>query len=244
MNPKPILGLPDLEYWHIPTHTNMGIPIPIWGPHFECRFNLGISSVGPQIGMNPVLEWVSDWTIPKPIRGFVLVWGYLDPHFGSGIPESVWGFIVLYIPILVRGSPFWYGDSGFPVLVWGSPNRFWDSQTNMGILATRIPILVWGSPDQNGDPQTKMGCLLILSHSVQWWDLIYLSTDLNHSWLLLYSSLLHFKPFVTTPPCCSRFSPFSHSLVHRLYPGWLVFFDFSIPRWLQPSQKQLKLIIW
>ena len=32
----------------------MGIPIPIWGPHFECRSNLGISSVGPQIGMNPI----------------------------------------------------------------------------------------------------------------------------------------------------------------------------------------------
>ena len=27
MNPKPILGLPDLEYWQIPTQTNLGIPV-------------------------------------------------------------------------------------------------------------------------------------------------------------------------------------------------------------------------
>ncbi len=60
MNPILVWGLPDLEYWHIPTHTDMGIPIPIWGPHFECRSNLGISSVGPQIGVNPILVWVSD----------------------------------------------------------------------------------------------------------------------------------------------------------------------------------------
>ena len=41
MNPIQLWGLPDLEYRHIPTHTDLGIPIPIWGPHFECRSNLG-----------------------------------------------------------------------------------------------------------------------------------------------------------------------------------------------------------
>ena len=33
MNPKPILGLPDLEYWQIPTQTDSGSP----------RFEMGIA---------------------------------------------------------------------------------------------------------------------------------------------------------------------------------------------------------
>jgi len=54
-----------------------------------------------------------------------LVWGCIDPHFGSGIPESVWGFFVIRIPISVWGSPFWFGDPqtnmGIPKLKWGVP---------------------------------------------------------------------------------------------------------------------------
>ncbi len=85
-----------------------------------------------------------------------MVWGCLDPHFGSGIPESVWGFIVWCIPILVRGSPFWYGDVLIPILVRGSPNRFGDSfeahpHSGLGIHLKRIPISVWGSPFWYGD---------------------------------------------------------------------------------------------
>ena len=131
-DPILVWGLPDLEYWHIPTHTDMGIPIPIWGPHFECLFNLGISSVGPQIGMNPILVWVSDWTIPSPIRG-----------------SPFWYGDVL-IPISVRGSPNQNGDpqTKIPILIWGLPisvwvgicqySKSWSPHTNMGF----IPI--WG----------------------------------------------------------------------------------------------------
>ena len=80
----------------------------------------------------------------------VFVWGFGDPHFGSGIPESVWGLFVIHIPILIRGSLFWYGDSGIPksvlgripILVRGSP--FWYGDSG-------IPILVRGSLNRFGD---------------------------------------------------------------------------------------------
>jgi hypothetical protein len=41
MNPKPILGLPDLETDSGSPRSDMGIPVPIWGPRFECCSNLG-----------------------------------------------------------------------------------------------------------------------------------------------------------------------------------------------------------
>ena len=41
-------------------HIDMGIPIPIWGPYFECRSNLVTIKVAPQIGMIPKPVWVSD----------------------------------------------------------------------------------------------------------------------------------------------------------------------------------------
>jgi hypothetical protein len=41
MNPIVILGLPDLEINSGSPHTDSGIPILVWGPHFECRSNLG-----------------------------------------------------------------------------------------------------------------------------------------------------------------------------------------------------------
>ena len=41
MNLKPILGLPDLETNSGSPRSDMGIPVPIWGPRFECRSNLG-----------------------------------------------------------------------------------------------------------------------------------------------------------------------------------------------------------
>ncbi len=67
----------------------------------------------------------------------ILVWGCLDPHFGLGIPESVWGLFVICISISVWGSLFWFGDP----------------QTNMG-----IPKLKWGVPvfiqDDDGDGAT------------------------------------------------------------------------------------------
>jgi hypothetical protein len=119
-------------------HTNMRSPF--WMP-----FQFGDKTLKSQIGMNPIPLLVSDWTIPKPIRG----------------------------------SPFWYGDSGIPVLVWGSPNRFGDSfdahppfrfgdprfgmgirgspfwfgypRIGLGIHLMHIPILLWGSPFWYGD---------------------------------------------------------------------------------------------
>jgi hypothetical protein len=42
-------------------------------------------------------------------------------------------------------------------LVWGSPNRFGDPHTKMGMRVARIPISVWGSQNQFGDAQTKTG---------------------------------------------------------------------------------------
>jgi hypothetical protein len=60
MNPIPILGLPDLEYRQIPTHNDSGIPVPIWGPHFECRSKIGDETLKSQIGTNPKLLLVSD----------------------------------------------------------------------------------------------------------------------------------------------------------------------------------------
>ena len=78
----------------------------------------------------------------------------IDPHFGSGIPESVWEFFVILIPILVRGSPFWYGDVLIPILVWRSPNRFGDSfEVGHPHFALGIPVLVWGF----GDPRFGLG---------------------------------------------------------------------------------------
>jgi hypothetical protein len=60
-------------------------------------------------------------------------------------------------PILVWGSPFWFGDpqtkTGIPKPKWGcesqeSPNRFGDPRTEMGINT---------SPYQNGDPRIGLG---------------------------------------------------------------------------------------
>ena len=47
----------------------------------------------------------------------ILVWGCIDPHFGSGIPKSVWGFFVIHIPISVWGSPFLFGDPHMPAMM-------------------------------------------------------------------------------------------------------------------------------
>ena len=153
----------------------------------------------------PVLVWGSPNQCGDSLFG-AFPFRFGDPRFGMGIrgspfwfgyPRIGLGIHLMHIPISLWGSPFCYGDSGIPVLVWGSPNRFGDSFDTHPHFAFGIPVLVScnahphfgmgipepirGSPNQNGDPQTKMGCLLILSHSVQWCDLIYLSTDLNHS---------------------------------------------------------------
>ena len=42
-------------------------------------------------------------------------------------------------------------------MVWGSPNRFGDPHTKMGMRVARIPISVWGSQNRFGDPRTKTG---------------------------------------------------------------------------------------
>ena len=55
--------------------TDMGIPIPIWGPYFECRSNLVTIKVAPQIRINTKPVWVSDWKIPKPVRGSPFCYG-------------------------------------------------------------------------------------------------------------------------------------------------------------------------
>ncbi len=90
----------------------------------------------------------------------VLVWGCLDPHFSSGIPELVRGFIVMCIPILVRGSPFWYGDVFIPIPKRVFPFRFGDSFEVHPHFGSEIPVfdgdlgipvLVWGSPNRFGD---------------------------------------------------------------------------------------------
>ena len=54
----------------------------------------------------------------------------MDPRFGLGIPELVWGF----------------------------PNRFGDSCNVHPNFDLVIPKPIWGSPNRYGDPQTKMGC--------------------------------------------------------------------------------------
>jgi hypothetical protein len=41
MKTIPILGVPDLEINSGSPRIGMGIPVPIWGPRFECRSNLG-----------------------------------------------------------------------------------------------------------------------------------------------------------------------------------------------------------
>jgi hypothetical protein len=128
--------------------------------------------------------------------------GIRGSPFWFGDPQIGLGIHLIQIPISLWGSPFWYGDSfdlhphiglGIPVLVWrfgyprfglgipepilGSPNRYGDSCNVHPHFGMGITEPIRGSPNQNGDPQTKMGCLLILSHSVQWCSLIYLSTD-------------------------------------------------------------------
>jgi len=107
-----------------------GIPVLVWESpnHFGDSFDLH-----PHIGSG----------IPILVRRFG------DPRFGLGIPKSVWGFIC----ILVRGSPFWYGDSGIPVLVWGSPNWFGDSFDLHPHIGLGIPVLVW----RFGDPRFGLG---------------------------------------------------------------------------------------
>jgi hypothetical protein len=68
-------------------------------------------------------------------------------------------------PILVWGSPFWFGDpqtkTGIPKPKWGcesqeSPNRFGDPRTEMGIKT---------SPYQNGDPRIGLGIVQSLTHT-------------------------------------------------------------------------------
>jgi hypothetical protein len=57
MIPKLVWGCPRFG---MSPHIDMGIPIPIWGPYFECRSNLVTIKVAPQIGMIPKPVWVSD----------------------------------------------------------------------------------------------------------------------------------------------------------------------------------------
>ena len=78
------------------------------------------------------------------IRGSLFWFG--DPRIGSGIHLK-------RIPISVRGFPFWYVDSGIPVLVWVSLNRFGDSFDAHPHFGSGIPILVWGF----GDPRFGLG---------------------------------------------------------------------------------------
>jgi hypothetical protein len=61
MNPESLWGLPNLEYWQIPTQTDSGIPVPIWGPRFECRSNLG--TIGDKFGRSP------NWNEPRIAMG-------------------------------------------------------------------------------------------------------------------------------------------------------------------------------
>ena len=66
----------------------------------------------------------------------------------------------LTIPKPIRGSPFWYGYSGIPVSVWGSPNRFGDSFDAHPHSGSGIPVLVWGFEDPRfglGIPESVLG---------------------------------------------------------------------------------------
>jgi len=68
--------------------------VGIWGSPFWFR--------DPQIGLGILCD-----SHPHFGSGIlVLVWGCLDPQTDSGSPELLRGFIVMCIPILVRGSPF------------------------------------------------------------------------------------------------------------------------------------------
>ena len=84
------------------------------------------------------VNYVAPFDAMTSFENFTL-WGspnwFGDPRIGSGIHWSC-------IPISVRGSPFWYVNSGIPVLVWGSPNRFGDSLELHPHFGLGIPVLV------------------------------------------------------------------------------------------------------
>ncbi len=97
-------------------HSDMGSP-------FWMLFQFGDETLKSQIGTNPKLILVSDWTIPKQILG-----------------SPFWYGDVL-IPISFRGSPNRFGDSlwfaspfrfGNPRFGLVSPNRYGDPQTKIG----------------------------------------------------------------------------------------------------------------
>jgi hypothetical protein len=76
MNPKPILGLPNLETNSGIPRSDMGIPVPIWGPRFECRSNLGTKPLSPKLERTPNRFWLV--TEQSPNR-------FGDPRFGMGM---------------------------------------------------------------------------------------------------------------------------------------------------------------
>jgi hypothetical protein len=104
MNPESLWGLPNLEYCQIPTQTDSGIPVPIWGLFFFVFFSHAQDR--PSVWGSP--NWFGDHRIkmgmrvariPELIRespnrfgGPTPKRGSLNPHHTKmGIPESVWG---------------------------------------------------------------------------------------------------------------------------------------------------------
>ena len=87
--------------------------------------------------------------------------GIRGSQFWFGDPQIGLGIHLMHIPISLWGSPFWYGDSGIPVLVWVSPNRFGDSFDAHPHFALGIPVLLWGFGDPRFGlkiPKPKWGC--------------------------------------------------------------------------------------
>jgi hypothetical protein len=76
MNPKPILGLPNLEINLGSPRSDMGIPVPIWGPRFECRSSLGTKPLRPKLERTPNRFWLVTEQSPN-------LFG--DPRFGMGM---------------------------------------------------------------------------------------------------------------------------------------------------------------
>ncbi len=113
-------GTPRFGILTNPYPCRFGDPRSDMGSPFWVPFQFGDETLKSQIGTNPKLLLVSDWTIPKLIRG-----------------SPFWYGDVL-IPISVWGSPNWFEDS----LWFASPFRFGDPRFGLGISKPK-----WESPN-------------------------------------------------------------------------------------------------
>jgi hypothetical protein len=95
MNPESLWGLPNLEYWQIPTQTDSGIPVPIHNDELE--------AVAAELAWRPAVA-AAVAAVGSSGSGSASIFGEKTPILCVTEKKQKKA-----IPILVRGSPNRFG---------------------------------------------------------------------------------------------------------------------------------------